>query len=101
MRARGLKILLAVLLLSAWACAYSVDLTWDPVAWPTTIKYHVWRSRTSGGPYVRRHGGKLTYWTDLYVKPGVTYYYVVTAFDSVTLQESGYSNECMVLIPTP
>ncbi len=93
--------LLAVLLLvgSAYAQHY-VDLSWNPVDY-TPLKYHVWRSKNCTGSYVKKHTTKYTYWTDIYVTAGVTYCYVVTAFNPVTLAESPYSNSIQVTIPSP
>lgn len=78
-----------------------VDLTWNPVVWNDPIKYRVYRSKNCTGGYVRKHATKSTSWTDVYVSAGVTYCYVVTAYDTVTGKGSGYSNVVMVTIPSP
>lgn len=81
--------------------AHSTDLSWqasnDPV-----VGYNIYRGTTRGGPY-----GKIndvldasTAYTDNGVQAGATYFYVVSAVDAQS-QESVYSNEVKVVIPTP
>ena len=71
--------------------AGQVDLSWSAIAVAPT-NYRIFRSTTMGGPYtqVGSVGGGTTSFSDTTVTPGVTYYYVVRAFDTC---ESGDSNE--------
>ncbi len=75
-----------------------VDLSWNADNY-SPVKYHVWRSKFCTGSYVKRHTTANTNWTDVYVAPGVTYCYVVTAFNPVTGAESPYSDVVSVTIP--
>ena len=56
----------------------SVRLAWNPSV-SLVAGYHVYRSETSGGPFIRLNNGIVTAdsYTDLAVQPGVTYYYMV------------------------
>lgn len=104
-----MKTLLALvaILLSVAACPAqiqphpSASLTW---AWvqgtgdPAT-GFHVQRSGTTGGPYTTVGTvplGTLTY-LDTAVTPGVTYYYVVTAYNPGG--DSAFSNQAVCVIP--
>jgi hypothetical protein len=59
----------------------------------TAPRYHVYRSTTSGGSYTRIVSDiKRSFYTDNIAANGTTYYYVVTAVDSLE-NESGYSNQ--------
>jgi fibronectin type 3 domain-containing protein len=68
-----------------------VTLIWGPSAGATG--YNVYRSATSGGPYalLGSPAGGATSYIDHYWPPDGTFYYVVTAVNSIG--ESGYSNE--------
>lgn len=81
--------------------AHSVDLSWSPSA-SSVVGYLVYRSTTSGGPYSRliTTAEPATTYADTSVASGTTYYYVVTAIDG-TGQESPFSNQTTVTIPTP
>lgn len=63
--------------------------------------YNVYRGTKHGGPYTKINASiePATVFTDETVLGGKTYYYVVTAVD--TLAESVYSNEIMAKIPSP
>jgi fibronectin type 3 domain-containing protein len=81
---------------------HSVILHWNPSkpnAGVTVIGYNVYRSTTPGGPYVKLAPlvADPTY-TDWLVSSGRTYYYVVTAVDSVG-HESNYSEPAVATIP--
>jgi fibronectin type 3 domain-containing protein len=68
----------------------------------TVVGYNVYRSTTSGGPYTLITStpvAGVTY-TDTAVQAGVTYFYVVTAVDA-NGNESAFSNEASVTVPTP
>jgi fibronectin type 3 domain-containing protein len=81
--------------------SHSADLTWDASP-DQVIGYNVYRGRTTGGPYSQINPvlDATTSFTDGTVNGGTTYYYVVTALNAQS-QESGYSNEVKVVIPSP
>ena len=77
-----------------------VALEWNSSNAPNAVGYNVYRSRISGGPYVKINS-KLdpqTYFSDYWVTEGRTYYYVTTTVNSEG-HESLYSNEAEVYIP--
>jgi len=79
----------------------SVDLNWNASAsdgQSGCCRYRVYRSTSSGG-YGSESVGEVsgTAFTDTAVSSGMTYYYVVTAFNGVT--ESVHSNEAVVVLP--
>lgn len=79
-----------------------VTLTWDaPAARPgvSTKSYNVYRSTTSGGPFVKlaSHVPAPPY-EDRLVTSGHTYFYVVTALDQAG-HESRFSGEIRAAIP--
>ncbi len=76
-------------------------LDWDPNVEADLAGYTVYRSTTPGSGYVKiaSQGKGLTRYLDNDVLNGVTYYYVLTAFD-VMNNESDYSDEVMAL-PSP
>ncbi|MDG4553136.1 MAG: hypothetical protein P9E24_02645, partial [Candidatus Competibacter sp.] len=76
---------------SATAGDAQVALSWNAVAGATG--YKVYRRGTSTGAYVRIHDGAGTAHTDTGVTNGITYRYVVTAYN--TSQESAYSAEAL------
>ena len=92
---------------------YQTVLTWDAVTVDDSgvpygpgpgqdpadiISYNVYRSTTSGGPYTALVTGLMALdYTDTSIVDGVTYYYVVSATNSVGT--SGYSNQASVTIP--
>ena len=71
-----------------------VFLTWNENRERDLAGYHVYRSPKSGGGYVRltEQIVKRTTYSDETVKPGMTYYYVLTAVDN-SGNESAYSRE--------
>ncbi len=77
---------------------HSVALSWNPTS-GSVQGYYVYRGTQSGGPY-----GKIspldptTAYTDGSVASGQTYYYVVTALGTNSV-ESGYSNETVATVP--
>jgi len=81
--------------------AHSADLTWDPSK-DVVIGYNVYRGGTNGGPYSQINAilDSSTNYTDSAVKAGKTYYYVVTAVNAAN-QESAFSNQVKVVIPSP
>ena len=81
---------------------HSVVLSWQapaPEAGVQVVGYNVYRSTSSGGPYVKIASRipDLTY-HDQVVNPKRTYYYVVTSVDQRD-RESRYSKEITVVIP--
>jgi len=62
--------------------------------------YNTYRSTVSGGPYSKLTASPqpATSYTDLAVQSGTTYYYVVTAV-STSSMESGYSNQAEATVP--
>jgi len=83
------------------AKAHSTDLSWNPSI-DVVIGYNVYRGGTKGGPYAKINSvlDASTNYTDSTVSAGATYYYVVTDVNASNM-ESGYSNEVMVIIPSP
>lgn len=83
------------------AGAHSTDLFWDPSK-DVVIGYNVYRGTTKGGPYgqVNPVLDASTSYTDSTVQGGTIYYYVATAVNADN-QESAYSNEVKVKIPSP
>jgi hypothetical protein len=108
MRTHPIRTLLAISVLLCVGFAgchkahHSVTLSWkEPRALPgiTIAGYNVYRSTTSGGPFVKL-ASKISephYEDDLAVN-GRTYFYVVTALDQAG-RESRFSNETWVRIP--
>ncbi|MFQ5508020.1 MAG: Calx-beta domain-containing protein [Leptospirillia bacterium] len=69
-------------------------ISWVPSDAPDVIEQYLYRSETAGGPYVRIQtfpGNTDTFYTDLGLVNGMTYYYVVSAFDGTF--EGAVSNE--------
>jgi Abnormal spindle-like microcephaly-assoc'd, ASPM-SPD-2-Hydin/Immunoglobulin I-set domain len=78
---------------------HSSNLSWIPSTSNVT-GYQVYSSTISGGPYARLTSSavNLFSYTDSTVQSGNTYYYVVTAVDSSSM-ESAYSNQGSAVIP--
>ena len=82
----------------AQATQHSVGLSWSPDA-STVQGYYVYRGAQSGGPYARISTLlPSTAYTDTAVVSSQTYFYVVTALGTNSL-ESGYSNEATAVVP--
>jgi hypothetical protein len=88
-----------VLTITAVTLQHSVDLSWNSSTTSNVVSYSAYRSTSQGGPYILVGSAitGLTY-TDSTVQSGVTYYYVVTAFNDAA-QESVYSNEAKAVVP--
>jgi fibronectin type 3 domain-containing protein len=81
---------------------HRVIFTWYPSVPADGVPiagYNVYRSTTSGGPYVKigSRVPDVTY-TDSLLRNETTYFYVVTAVDEHN-RESQYSNEVRAVIP--
>jgi len=81
---------------------HSVTLSWHapaPQAGVEVLGYNVYRSTSSGGPFVKIASRipALTYHDSL-VSPGRTYFYVVTTVDR-RQRESRYSEQITAVIP--
>lgn len=85
---------------SGTAPAHSVSLSWN--ASSGAVGYNVYRGGVSGGPYtiINPSLDASTSYTDTAVSAGTTYYYVVTAVNSSSV-ESGYSNQATAAVPSP
>ena len=80
-------------------------LSWEESASPDAagyeiLGYNIFRSTTSGGPYVQLNSSLIagTTYADTTVADGTTYYYVATVVDSSNA-ESGYSAPIEAAIP--
>ena len=67
----------------------AIRLSWASV--PNAQFYALYRSRSSGGPYIRTATTTVSAYTDLNVSAGIIYYYVVRSCDGMSL--SGNSAE--------
>ncbi len=76
----------------------AIDVTWQPAV--NADEYHVYRSLNAGGPYVLAGtvSGSQTTFHDTPVSGGVTYRYVVRAYQGC---ESGASNEAQAQTTGP
>lgn len=101
-----LLLTIGVLLCIAFAgchhAPHSVTLNWKAPPASTGVKisgYNIYRSTTSGGPYVKLASGvPAPPYEDRLVTSGRTYFYVVTALDQ-TRRESRFSTEVRAEIP--
>jgi fibronectin type 3 domain-containing protein/streptogramin lyase len=81
--------------LTAIAGNRQVSLTWNASTGATG--YNIYYSQTPGGPYSIKAGSSINaYYTVSGLTNGLTYYFVVTAINSVG--ESGYSNQAGVVL---
>lgn len=71
-----------------------VDLSWTQNTEPNLAGYNVYRSETQGGPYTQINVGivETNAYQDTSLTNGTTYYYVVTAVDTLSAK-SAYSDE--------
>ena len=78
---------------------HSVQLTWH-ASTSSVVGYNIYRSTTSGGPYVKINASLVTplAYNDGTVVSSTTYYYVTTSVDSTGI-ESVYSNQAVASIP--
>jgi glycosidase len=73
----------------------AVTIRWSPVDAPDVYRYQVWRSETSGGPYVLLGTTSALSFVDVGVQAGGNYAYVVTSQDT-SYNTSAYSPELAV-----
>lgn len=81
--------------------AHSVRLSWN-ASTSSVVGYKTYRATASGGPYspLNSSPNAAIQFTDSTVQDGQTYYYVVTAVDSNSV-ESVYSNQATATVPAP
>jgi len=84
--------------LQATATVSGVRLEWEAVTDIDVAGYVVYRSETSGGPYVQIGEVPTPLFVDKSYVGGTEYFYVVTAID-FSSNESPYSNEASVIAP--
>jgi hypothetical protein len=84
--------------LTASAGNHTVSLDWNNNSESDTNGYNIYRSTTSGSGYVKINGSPVSSsnYIDNTVTNETTYYYVVTAVDTVG-NESDYSNEASAM----
>jgi hypothetical protein len=76
---------------------HTVSLSWNPSS--SVQGYYIYRGGQTGGPYTKISSLQAaTSYTDGSVAASRTYYYVVTALGTNSL-ESGYSNEAVAVVP--
>jgi len=80
---------------------HTVLLQWNASTSSDVVSYNAYRSITSGGPYalVGSAINNLSY-ADATVQSGLTYYYVVTAYDQ-SGAESTDSSQAIAVVPSP
>ena len=95
-------VLLCFVIAGCHHAPHSVTLKWEAPVAAAAVKvsgYNVYRSTTSGGPFVKLASGVAAPpYEDRLVTSGRTYFYVVTALDQ-TGRESRFSNEVRAAIP--
>ena len=92
-------VFLLPLSLSALAQAAQVTLAWDPNTEPDLAGYKLYYGTSSGNYSNSIAVGNVTTYTVTNLSAGVTYYFALTALNSMLL-ESGYSNEISYSVPT-
>ena len=77
----------------------SVILHWNPNTDPNLAGYNVYRSLSSGGPFVKKNTSVLTSlgYCDLTVSDGTTYYYQITATN--TLSQNSLPSVTLSTVP--
>lgn len=86
---------------SAFTYYHTVGLAWTDGS--TSVSgYNIYRSSTSGGPYIRLNSNLIsgTSFSDAKVQAGDTYFYVTTAVNTSNV-ESSYSNQAQAVVPSP
>jgi hypothetical protein len=77
----------------------SVVLNWSASSGATS--YHVKRATTSGGPYSQVGAPTSTSYTDTALTNGTTYYYVVSALDSIGESANSTQRSAVPAVPNP
>jgi hypothetical protein len=78
-----------------------IQISWQASSSPQAAKYNVYRSTVTGGPYALVGWGVSgTSYSDTTVKPGATYFYVVTSVTTSNV-ESVISPEVKATVPSP
>jgi hypothetical protein len=90
--------LLIAFLLSIWARAESVSLTWNPNSEPDLAGYRLHYGTASNSYSVHIDVHNVTTYTVTGLAAGQTYYFAATAYDT-SGNESGYSNQVSYAIP--
>lgn len=81
---------------------HSATLSWTASTSTNVSGYNIYRATVSGGPYTELNSSLVTgtSYIDSTPQAGQTYYYVATSVDNND-DESVYSNELKVVVPTP
>jgi len=89
----------APLNLTATVSGTDIILNWATNSEPDLAGYNIYRSTTSGGPYIKINSSPIssTSYPDTGLASGFAYYYVVVAVDYAN-NESNYSNEVMGIL---
>jgi hypothetical protein len=84
----------------AAAPSHQVVLEWSEAS-SQVIGYNTYRATVTGGPYTKLTPSPISQmsYTDQNVAAGTTYFYVVTAVGTDTV-ESGYSSQVEAIVPT-
>ena len=95
------KVLIVFLLIvcNASAITHRATLRWNRGNYPASVQYRVYRSRSKTGTYTRLAQITVPSYVDTAVSKGVTYWYFVTAYNTVTKCESVNSNIVSTKIP--
>jgi hypothetical protein len=96
------KVVAAALDGTCTVTSHNVVLNWTASTSSNIAGYNIYRSATSGGSYTKVNTAVVvpTSYTDNTVLAGKTYFYVATTVDT-SGNESVYSNQAQVAIPTP
>lgn len=80
-----------------------VELSWTASATSGVVGYKLYRSKTSGGPYLLVNGAIINgvHFNDMSVLAGEKWCYVVDAVASDGITESDHSNESCATLPNP
>ncbi|MHB8173277.1 MAG: hypothetical protein ACYDFU_02300 [Nitrospirota bacterium] len=79
---------------------YSVGIRWENAAGSNMVGVNIYRSTVKGKDFALIGSSSTDMYDDNNVKPGVSYYYVATSVDS-QFNETKYSNELSVSVPSP
>ncbi len=79
---------------------YSVGMRWENAVGTNFVGVNIYRSTVKGKDFALLGSSSSDMYDDKNVKPGMTYYYVATSVDR-QFNETKYSNELSVSIPSP